>query len=133
MLNLQSRESEAEHLDRALDEALVETFPASDPPAVLFDDAGSPVRAGLVSATSTGDTSMDRIKPLFTATATATGGRNGHTEASDGTVKADLSVPKEMGGPGKPGTPPPGPLFGRGYARWLRCGGGFRGTQTKKG
>jgi len=47
MLNLQSRESEAEHLDRALDEALVETFPASDPPAVLFDDAGSPVRAGL--------------------------------------------------------------------------------------
>jgi len=76
MLNLQSRESEAEHLDRALDEALVETFPASDPPAVLFDDAGSPVRAGLVSATSTGDTSMDRIKPLFTATATATGGRD---------------------------------------------------------
>jgi len=39
---------------------------------------------------------MDRIKPLFTATATATGGRNGHTEASDGTVKADLSVPKEI-------------------------------------
>jgi lipoyl-dependent peroxiredoxin len=47
---------------------------------------------------------MDRIKPLFTATATATGGRNGRTESSDGTVKADLSVPKEMGGPGKPGT-----------------------------
>jgi len=39
------------------------------------------------------------IKPLFTATATATGGRNGHTEASDGSVKADLSVAKEMGGP----------------------------------
>ncbi len=27
---------------------------------------------------------MDQIKPLFTATATATGGRNGHTEANDG-------------------------------------------------
>ena len=27
---------------------------------------------------------MDRIKPLFTATATATGGRNGRTESSDG-------------------------------------------------
>jgi hypothetical protein len=27
------------------------------------------------------------------------GGRNGHTETSDGIVKADLSVPKEMGGP----------------------------------
>lgn len=47
---------------------------------------------------------MDKIKPLFTASATATGGRTGHTEASDGTVSADLSVPKAMGGPGKPGT-----------------------------
>ena len=40
---------------------------------------------------------MDKIKPLFAATATATGGRNGHTEASDGSVAANLSVPKEMG------------------------------------
>ena len=39
---------------------------------------------------------MDKIKPLYTATATATGGRNGHTQSSDGVVKADLSVPKEM-------------------------------------
>jgi Ohr subfamily peroxiredoxin len=64
---------------------------------------------------------MDRIKPLFTATATATGGRNGHTEASDGTVRADLSVPKEMGGPGKPGTATPEHLFAAGYAA---CFGG---------
>ena len=64
---------------------------------------------------------MDRIKPLFTATATATGGRNGHTEASDGTVKADLSVPKEMGGPGRPGTATPEHLFAAGYAA---CFGG---------
>ncbi len=48
---------------------------------------------------------MDAIKPLFTATATAIGGRNGHTEASDGTVRADLSVPKTMGD--KPGTTTP--------------------------
>jgi lipoyl-dependent peroxiredoxin len=41
---------------------------------------------------------MDKIKPLFTATAMATGGRNGHTEANDGSVKADLSVPKAMVG-----------------------------------
>ena len=47
---------------------------------------------------------MDTIKTLFTATATAIGGRNGHTQASDGTVSADLSVPKAMGGPGKPNT-----------------------------
>ena len=64
---------------------------------------------------------MDAIKPLFTATATATGGRNGHTEASDGTVKADLSVPKAMGGPGKPGTATPEHLFAAGYAA---CFGG---------
>jgi lipoyl-dependent peroxiredoxin len=64
---------------------------------------------------------MDTIKPLFTATATAAGGRNGHTEASDGLVKADLSVPKEMGGPGKPGTTTPEHLFAAGYAA---CFGG---------
>ncbi len=75
---------------------------------------------------------MDKIKPLFTANATATGGRNGHTESSDGLVKADLSVPKEMGGPGKPGTATPEHLFAAGYAA---CFGGaldFIGKQHKK-
>src|SRR5258705_41383 len=43
-------------------------------------------------------------QPLYTAVATATGGRDGHVESSDGIVKLDLSVPREMGGPGKPGT-----------------------------
>ena len=64
---------------------------------------------------------MDTIKPLYTATATATGGRNGHTETSDGIVKADLSVPKEMGGPGRPSTATPEHLFAAGYAA---CFGG---------
>jgi lipoyl-dependent peroxiredoxin len=64
---------------------------------------------------------MDTIKPLFTATATAIGGRNGHTEASDGSVGADLSVPKAMGGPGKPNTTTPEHLFAAGYAA---CFGG---------
>ena len=45
---------------------------------------------------------MDTIKPLFTTTATATGGRDGHTQANDGSVSADLSVPKATGGPGRP-------------------------------
>lgn len=75
---------------------------------------------------------MDKIKPLFTATATTTGGRNGHTEASDGSVKADLSVPKEMGGPGKPHTTTPEHLFAAGYAA---CFGGaldFVAKQHKK-
>lgn len=75
---------------------------------------------------------MDLIKPLFTATANATGGRNGHSEATDGSVKVDLSVPKEMGGPGKPGTTTPEHLFAVGYAA---CYGGaldFVAKQQKK-
>src|SRR5258706_12853340 len=62
---------------------------------------------------------MDAIKPLFTATATATGGRNGRTEASDGSVGFNLSVPKEMGGPGKPGTATPQHPFAARYAARL--------------
>jgi lipoyl-dependent peroxiredoxin len=75
---------------------------------------------------------MDRINPLFTATATAIGGRNGHTETSDGAVKADLSVPKELGGPGKPGLATPEHLFAAGYAA---CFGGsldFLAKQKKR-
>src|SRR5882762_3565076 len=75
---------------------------------------------------------MDRIKPLFTATATAVGGRNGHTETSDRIVKADLSVPKELGGPGQPGKATPEHLFAAGYAA---CFGGaldFVAKQQKK-
>jgi Ohr subfamily peroxiredoxin len=75
---------------------------------------------------------MDKIKPLYTATATATGGRNGQTQSSDGVVKFDLSVPKEMGGPGRPGTATPEHLFAAGYAA---CYGGaldFVAKQQKK-
>jgi Ohr subfamily peroxiredoxin len=72
------------------------------------------------------------VKPLFTAHATATGGRNGHTEADDHSVSVNLSVPKEMGGPGKPDTATPEHLFAAGYAA---CFGGaldFVGHQHKK-
>src|ERR1700748_2641481 len=72
------------------------------------------------------------IKPLFTARATAVGGRNGHSEAADHSVSVDLSVPKEMGGPGKPGTTTPEHLFASGYAA---CFGGaldYVASQKKK-
>ena len=75
---------------------------------------------------------MDKIKPLFTTIATAVGGRNGHTETSDGVVKADLSVPRELGGPGKPGLATPEHLFAAGYAA---CFGGsleFVAKQKKR-
>ena len=64
---------------------------------------------------------MDTIKPLYTATATAQGGRNGHTQSSDAMVSVDLSIPKAMGRPGKPGTTTPEDLFAAGYAA---CFGG---------
>jgi lipoyl-dependent peroxiredoxin len=64
---------------------------------------------------------MDSIKALYTATATVIGGRNGHAASDDGVVSVDLSVPKELGGPGKPGTATPEHLFAAGYAA---CFGG---------
>lgn len=57
----------------------------------------------------------------YVAHATTTGGRNGHVESSDGLLKADLSVPKDMGGPGKPDTSNPEQFFAAGYSA---CFGG---------
>src|SRR6201996_1465520 len=74
----------------------------------------------------------DAIKPLYTAHGTAQGGRNGHTQSDEGMVSVDLSVPKEMGGPGKPNTATPEHLFAAGYAA---CFGGaldFVAKQHKK-
>ena len=74
----------------------------------------------------------DSIKPLYTAHATSTGGRNGHTRSDDGMVDLDLSVPKEMGGPGNPGMATPEHLFAAGYAA---CFGGaldYVAQQRKK-
>ena len=45
-------------------------------------------------------------KVVYTATATATGGRSGTAQSSDGNLKLDLSTPRELGGAGGPGTNP---------------------------
>jgi lipoyl-dependent peroxiredoxin len=71
------------------------------------------------------------LKPLFTAHATATGGRNGHSEASDGSVSVDLSIPKEMGGQGKSGTTTPEHLFAAGYAACFSSALDFVARQKK--
>ena len=68
---------------------------------------------------------MDSINALFTAVASVTGGRNGHAEAEDHLVSVNLSVPKAMGGPGKPGATTPEHLFAAGYAACF--GGALRG------
>lgn len=52
---------------------------------------------------------------LYTAEATATGGRAGTTRTNDGRLDLDLSVPGEMGGDSGPGTNPE-QLFAAGYA-----------------
>ena len=45
-------------------------------------------------------------KALYTATATATGGRTGTAKSSDGALDVALSTPKELGGAGGAGTNP---------------------------
>jgi Ohr subfamily peroxiredoxin len=59
------------------------------------------------------------VNVLHTSKATSQGGRNGHTKSDDGMIDLDLSVPKDMGGPGKPRTSTPEDLFAAGYAACL--------------
>jgi osmotically inducible protein OsmC len=53
-------------------------------------------------------------KALYTAEATAVGGRSGHVRSSDGIIDVDLAPPISMGGPG--GATNPEQLFAAGYA-----------------
>ena len=61
------------------------------------------------------------MKPLYTAHASTTGGRAGHTRSDDGIIDLDLSTPKSMGGPGAAGATNPEQLFAAGYSA---CFGG---------
>jgi Ohr subfamily peroxiredoxin len=58
---------------------------------------------------------INEPKILYTAEATATGGREGHARTSDSRLDVDLDVPAEMGGTNGPGTNPE-QLFAAGYA-----------------
>jgi Ohr subfamily peroxiredoxin len=53
--------------------------------------------------------------PIYAATATAWGGRDGRAASEDGRLELQLSVPKGMGGDDGPGTNPE-QLFATGYA-----------------
>ena len=57
---------------------------------------------------------MPLEKAVYTAKATATGGRDGRATSSDGILDVQLAVPKEMGGPG--GGTNPEQLFAAGYS-----------------
>jgi osmotically inducible protein OsmC len=54
-------------------------------------------------------------KRLYTATATATGGRDGRVRSADGTLDLALTMPRELGGSGAAGANPE-QLFAAGYS-----------------
>jgi Ohr subfamily peroxiredoxin len=58
---------------------------------------------------------MSIEKVLYTAHATATGGRDGRAVSSDGVLDVKLATPKELGGSGVVGTNPE-QLFAAGYS-----------------
>ena len=58
---------------------------------------------------------MTPDKILYTARATATGGRDGRAVSSDNVLNVSLSTPRELGGAGGPGTNPE-QLFAAGYS-----------------
>ena len=55
------------------------------------------------------------MKTLYTAVANVSGGREGKGRTDDGRLEVSLSLPKEIGGNGGPGTNPE-QLFAIGYA-----------------
>jgi osmotically inducible protein OsmC len=66
-------------------------------------------------------------KIVYTASATAHGGRAGHVTSSDGIIDLDLRAPKELGGPGEATNPEQ--LFAAGYSA---CYQGALGLVAKK-
>ena len=70
------------------------------------------------------------LNVLYTATASAKGGREGHIRSSDGVLEADLRVPRELGGPGGAGTNPE-QLFAAGYAACFEGAVRFVARQRK--
>lgn len=70
------------------------------------------------------------MTPLYTATATASGGRNGHVESDNGVISFDLAIPKSMGGPGGEKSNPE-QLFAAGYAACFHSALQFVAGQQK--
>jgi Ohr subfamily peroxiredoxin len=74
---------------------------------------------------------MQTIKALYTATATATGGRDGRAVSSDGILDVKLSTPSELGGAGGEATNPE-QLFAAGYSACFIGAIKFVASQSKK-
>jgi len=76
---------------------------------------------------------MPTTKVIYSTSARATGGRDGHAQAVNGSLDIKLTTPKEMGGAGGDGSNPE-ELFAAGYAACflnamkfitMRAGGSF--------
>ena len=74
---------------------------------------------------------MQTIKALYTATATATGGRDGRAVSSDGILDVKLSTPRELGGAGGEATNPE-QLFAARYSACFLGAIKFVASQSKK-
>jgi osmotically inducible protein OsmC len=70
------------------------------------------------------------MKTLYTASATATGGRDGRAVSSDGILDVKLATPKELGGAGGAATNPE-QLFAAGYSACFIGALKFVAGQTK--
>ncbi|WP_413575764.1 organic hydroperoxide resistance protein [Bdellovibrio sp. HCB290] len=70
------------------------------------------------------------MSKLYSAAATATGGRNGRVESSDGVLNLEVRIPKEMGGSGGAFTNPE-QLFAAGYAACFDSALNFVAMQKK--
>lgn len=69
-------------------------------------------------------------KALYTAHATAAGGRDGHVRTDDGTIDFSLAMPAGLGGKGGDGTNPE-QLFAAGYAACFGSAVGFVARMKK--
>jgi Ohr subfamily peroxiredoxin len=70
------------------------------------------------------------MKTLYTAVATAHGGRQGHVTSDDGVLDLDTVTPKAMGGPGGIGTNPE-QLFAAGYSACFQSAMLYVASQQK--
>jgi Ohr subfamily peroxiredoxin len=71
------------------------------------------------------------MQTLYTATVTATGGRDGRAVSSDNILDVKLATPKELGGAGGAATNPE-QLFGAGYSACFIGAMKFVAGQTKR-
>ncbi|MBI2399059.1 MAG: organic hydroperoxide resistance protein [Xanthomonadales bacterium] len=71
------------------------------------------------------------MKVLYTAHATADGGRDGSVKSSDGMIDIKLNKPKALGGNEAPGTTNPEQLFASGYSACFAGAVAFVAGQKK--